>query len=65
VANLRHVSVALTPTDRHILTLLDGRRDRAALMDALVGMVETGRSRSRSKVARSVTGNSSDRPSSG
>ena len=42
VANLRHENIALTNTDRHILSLLDGRRERAALMDALVGMVETG-----------------------
>ena len=42
VVNLRHENIVLTTTDRHILTLLDGRRDRAALMDALVGMVETG-----------------------
>ena len=28
-------------SDRHILPLLDGRRDRAALLDILVGMAET------------------------
>jgi methyltransferase-like protein/2-polyprenyl-3-methyl-5-hydroxy-6-metoxy-1,4-benzoquinol methylase len=42
VANLRHENVALTQTDRNILPLLDGRRDRAALVDALVGMVDAG-----------------------
>jgi methyltransferase-like protein/SAM-dependent methyltransferase len=42
VANLRHENSTLSTNDRHILALLDGRRDRAAVMDALVGMVEAG-----------------------
>jgi methyltransferase-like protein len=40
VTNLRHETVLLSPSERHIVPLLDGRHDRAALVDALVGMAE-------------------------
>ena len=55
VANLRHENIALSPTDRHILKLLDGQRDRAALMDALVDMAQAGQIQITSKVTRSGT----------
>jgi len=42
VTNLRHQSVTLTPMARDLLRLLDGRHDRTAILDLLVGKVETG-----------------------
>jgi len=40
VTNLRHELVALTPFARHVVRHLDGRRDRAALVDILTGLVD-------------------------
>jgi methyltransferase-like protein/SAM-dependent methyltransferase len=42
VTNLRHEAVALEPFERRVLPLHDGQRDRAALLDVLVGVAETG-----------------------
>jgi methyltransferase-like protein/cyclopropane fatty-acyl-phospholipid synthase-like methyltransferase len=42
VINLRHDGVGLTPFDRHLLPLLDGTRDRAALVTALLDKVQQG-----------------------
>ncbi|MGE0384757.1 MAG: methyltransferase regulatory domain-containing protein [Gammaproteobacteria bacterium] len=41
--NLRHDSVALGPFDAVLLPLLDGSRDRAALIDALSAAIADGR----------------------
>jgi len=41
VTNLRHESVTLTPFERQVLPLLDGQRDRAALLDVLTGRTQT------------------------
>jgi methyltransferase-like protein/2-polyprenyl-3-methyl-5-hydroxy-6-metoxy-1,4-benzoquinol methylase len=43
VTNLRHLSVSLSPNERNILLLLDGKRDRAEILDSLVGMAVSGR----------------------
>src|SRR5262249_14308007 len=42
VTNLRHEVVTVTPFDRHLLPHLDGTRDRAALVDVLVGLFQRG-----------------------
>ena len=42
VTNLRHEVVPLPPFDRHLLPLMDGTRDREALLSGLVGLFETG-----------------------
>jgi methyltransferase-like protein len=42
VTNLRHETVRLADFDRHLLRHLDGRRDRAALLDALEGLAARG-----------------------
>ena len=42
VTNLRHEVVNLTPFDRHLLPLLDGTRNRAALLEALLERHERG-----------------------
>jgi methyltransferase-like protein len=42
IANLRHEMVAVSPFDRHLLPCLDGERDRAALVKALVERFEQG-----------------------
>ncbi len=42
VTNLRHRSVKLDDLDRMVLPLLDGTRDRAAILDALVAAVADG-----------------------
>ena len=43
VTNLRHEIVNLTPFDRHLLPLLDGTRDRPALLEALLERYHSGR----------------------
>ncbi|HYT90811.1 MAG TPA: hypothetical protein VEL76_19030, partial [Gemmataceae bacterium] len=40
VTNRRHRLVTLSPFDRLVLQHLDGNRDRAALLDALVALAE-------------------------
>ena len=40
ITNLRHESGLLDDVDLHVLRLLDGARDRPALLDALHGLVE-------------------------
>jgi methyltransferase-like protein len=42
VANRRHEVVRLSDFARHLLPLLDGTRDRMALVDALTRLAETG-----------------------
>jgi methyltransferase-like protein/2-polyprenyl-3-methyl-5-hydroxy-6-metoxy-1,4-benzoquinol methylase len=42
VTNLRHEAKTLSPLRRHLLSLLDGTRDRAALLDRLCQLVESG-----------------------
>ncbi len=41
VTNLWHETVVVSPGERHILPLLDGQHNRAALLDILVGMAES------------------------
>jgi hypothetical protein len=41
VTNPQHESVALAPLERQVLLLLDGQRDRAALLDLLAASAET------------------------
>jgi methyltransferase-like protein len=43
VTNLRHEAGQLSDFGRHLLQHLDGRHDRAAILEALVGMVGAGR----------------------
>lgn len=40
--NRWHETVALSPVDRHLLPLLDGTRDRGALVEALIGFDREG-----------------------
>jgi methyltransferase-like protein/ubiquinone/menaquinone biosynthesis C-methylase UbiE len=40
--NRWHEAVVLSPVDRYLLPLLDGTRDRAALMDALLALARDG-----------------------
>jgi hypothetical protein len=43
VPNLRHYNIPLEdPLGRYLLGILDGSRDRAALLEELVGLVESG-----------------------
>lgn len=42
VTNLRHETSVLDPLERHLVRLLDGSRQRADLIDALVGLVAQG-----------------------
>jgi methyltransferase-like protein/cyclopropane fatty-acyl-phospholipid synthase-like methyltransferase len=42
ITNLRHGTTTVAPLDRHLLPLLDGTRDRPALVQALVGRFEQG-----------------------
>jgi methyltransferase-like protein len=42
VSNLDHTVAQLGELDRQVLLLLDGKRDRAALLDVLTEMVHTG-----------------------
>jgi hypothetical protein len=43
VVNLRHFNIRVDdPLSRQLLQLLDGTRDRAALLDALLELVESG-----------------------
>jgi methyltransferase-like protein/SAM-dependent methyltransferase len=42
MSNLRHEVVSVTPFDRHLLPLLDGTRDREALVAALLSRFEQG-----------------------
>jgi methyltransferase-like protein/2-polyprenyl-3-methyl-5-hydroxy-6-metoxy-1,4-benzoquinol methylase len=42
VTNLRHERIALSGMSYHLLRHLDGSRDRAALLDALAGLVAAG-----------------------
>jgi methyltransferase-like protein len=42
VVNQRHEMVNLDPFSAQIVTLLDGTRDRAALLQCLIGLVENG-----------------------
>jgi methyltransferase-like protein/2-polyprenyl-3-methyl-5-hydroxy-6-metoxy-1,4-benzoquinol methylase len=41
VTNLRHRTILLSPSERNIIRLLDGRRDRGAILDLLVGKAES------------------------
>ncbi len=43
VTNRRHEAVRLDPIDRNVLELLDGQRDRAAIVDALCAAAQQGR----------------------
>ena len=38
--NLWHETLLLSPVDRHLLPLLDGTRDRDALLDALLAIAQ-------------------------
>jgi methyltransferase-like protein len=42
ITNLRHGTTTVAPFDRHLLPLLDGTRDRPALLQALVARFEQG-----------------------
>jgi methyltransferase-like protein/cyclopropane fatty-acyl-phospholipid synthase-like methyltransferase len=42
ITNLMHEIVPVTPFDRHLLPLLDGTRDRAALLDGLMTRFQQG-----------------------
>jgi SAM-dependent methyltransferase/methyltransferase-like protein len=59
VTSLLHVEVKLTDFDRYVLTLLDGTRDRAAVVDSISeaakrGEVDLGQPRPREAIADAV-----------
>jgi hypothetical protein len=54
--NLWHETLILSPEDRHLLRLLDGTRDRDALLDALLVALRDNRCRSNATASRCPRG---------
>lgn len=55
VTNLRHEMITLDAFNRHLIGLLDGKRDRSALMAALIEMARSGRMSVRKKDEGAIT----------